>query len=157
MSFHSNNKHKPDAKLFQLLTLEDGAEQMMWPDHCVQESKGSELHPDLVVKDTDEIVFKGTNSKVDSYSGFFDNDAKSKTELDDVLKKHKITHCYVVGLAFDYCVGFTALDSIKLGYKTYVLEDVARSVASDSELSMIGKLEKVGVQLIKSSTINSTW
>lgn len=92
-----------------------GLAQVFWPVHCVQNSKGSEFHPDLI--NVDNIVFKGMNESIDSYSAFFDNGKKTKTNLDTVLKNNNIQILYIVGLATNYCVKFTALDAAELGYK----------------------------------------
>eukprot|EP00456_Euglypha_rotunda_P074522 TRINITY_DN682_c0_g1_i12.p1 TRINITY_DN682_c0_g1~~TRINITY_DN682_c0_g1_i12.p1 ORF type:complete len:409 (-),score=65.32 TRINITY_DN682_c0_g1_i12:23-1249(-) len=113
ISFFVNNKDNPEAKLFEVLRLPDGREQMMWPAHCIQNEKGAEFHHELHVNHTDKIVKKGTRHDVDSYSAFYDNDHKTKSELSDILKKAGITDVVITGLAYDYCVAYTALDAVK--------------------------------------------
>jgi len=93
ISFASNNKDNPECKLFTPLQLKNGQMQVMWPDHCVQGSNGTKFHKDLVIEKSDKIVQKGKNREVDSYSGFYDNDKKEKTELADVLKKSWYYRC----------------------------------------------------------------
>lgn len=149
VSFFSNHKEDSSAQLFAPLKLSNGSMQMMWPDHCVQGSYGSHLHKDLIVKDSDVIVHKGTNKEIDSYSGFFDNEHKNETEMHSILQKHEITDIVVVGLAFDYCVGYTALDGKMLGYNVKVVESATRSVDKSSEISMAQKLSENGIEIRK--------
>ena len=122
-SFASNN----NMPVMSMGTL-NGQPQVMWPDHCVQNTEGAQMHPRLSTTKIDYLVKKGTNTEVDSYSGFFDNDQKSKTGLEDILRRHSITEVDVVGLALDYCVKFTAEDANRLGFKTTVLSTMSRAV-----------------------------
>ena len=92
----------------------------IWPDHCVQGTKGADFHPDLDTKKIKKVFPKGTNKEVDSYSGFLDNDKKSSTGLGEYLKAQGIEEVEVVGLALDYCVKATALDAVAAGLKTSV-------------------------------------
>lgn len=123
-SFASNHFGK---KMYDTILL-NGLEQVLWPDHCVQGTQGAEIHPDIVVKTDDLVVVKGTDPEVDSYSGFFDNGRRNRTTLDDVLKQAGINTLYISGLATDYCVKYTALDAVELGYKTYLIADATRAV-----------------------------
>mmetsp|Transcript_7818 Transcript_7818/g.7062 ORF Transcript_7818/g.7062 Transcript_7818/m.7062 type:complete len:125 (+) Transcript_7818:289-663(+) len=123
----------------------------MWPDHCVQGSKGSELHKDLVVDEADVNIKKGLDVDVDSYSAF--GTSPEDTGLSKILKDKGIKTVYVTGLAFDYCVGSTSLDAAKNGFETYLVTDASRSVASESEKTMKEKLDAAGVKYIKSSEI----
>lgn len=104
--------------------------QGIWPEHCVQNTFGSELHSSIVENQNliNKIVFKGTNPEIDSYSGFFDNDKKSATDLHKFLQENGITDIDVVGLALDYCVKATAIDGHNLGYKTKVILSATRAV-----------------------------
>lgn len=106
----------------------DGLPQTFWPDHCVQQSEGAQLHPLLNRAGINEIVHKGENPAIDSYSAFFDNGHRQKTALDDWLRAHAITEITVLGLATDYCVKFTVLDALKLGYQVNVITDGCRGV-----------------------------
>ncbi|ETO21112.1 Pyrazinamidase/nicotinamidase [Reticulomyxa filosa] len=83
----------------------------------------------LIIQKTDKIVLKGMDPGVDSYSAFLDNDKKSKTALEDILKEEGVDEIYCVGLAYDYCVGFTAIDGVNLGFKAFVIKDCSASVA----------------------------
>lgn len=114
---HGSFASAHDAQPFTMGTL-GGQPQVMWSDHCVQDTKGAELHPDLL--DIPFVFCKGMDPTVDSYSGFFDNDGKNPTGLDTFLKGHGVDEVEIAGLATDYCVKFTALDAVKLGYRTKV-------------------------------------
>jgi len=106
----------------------DSLPQTFWPDHCVQDTEGAELHPLLKHKAIDAVFHKGENPQIDSYSAFFDNGHKQKTQLDEWLRHHEISTLIVVGLATDYCVKFTVLDALSLGYSVNVITDGCRGV-----------------------------
>ena len=123
----------------------------MWPVHCVQGTKGAEFHEKCPVQDGEVIVDKGTDKTVDSYSGF--GTPPEKTILLDELKKEGITEIYCVGLAYDYCVGSTAEDGAKNGFKTYLVTDAAKSVAAATAETMKTRLDAVGVIPITSEEV----
>lgn len=147
VSFFESHSGNPDAALFAPLKLEDGSEQVMWPTHCAQGSKGAEFHPGIHLKETDLIVQKGTSLDTDSYSGFFDNRSASQTKLDGLLRERGIEAVVCVGLAYDFCVGSTAIDAAKLGYRVFVAEDATRAVADTSKNLMIDRLKQAGVHI----------
>ncbi len=120
-SFASNHD---GAQPFEIGSL-SGRTQILWPDHCVQGTHGAEFHQDLSVNS--ENFVKGTNPAADSYSGFFDDDGAG-TGLHEYLQDMKVTHVYICGLATDYCVKFTALDALREGYTTTIIEDLCRAV-----------------------------
>jgi nicotinamidase/pyrazinamidase len=125
----------------------------IWPIHCVQNSEGSEFHPELLpIKN---IVHKGMNLDIDSYSCFFDNERNNKTDLDLLLKKNSIDTLYVAGLATDYCVKFTTLDACSLGYKVYLVKDACKGVnlSEDSSNLALLEMEKNGANIITSDEI----
>lgn len=111
-------------------TLRDlhGLEQILWPVHCVQDTDGAAFADGLTVEQIDTVVYKGEDPTVDSYSGFFDNGRRNKTELDEILKAKGVTALDVVGLATDYCVTFTVLDALDLGYEVRLLTEGCRGV-----------------------------
>lgn len=131
----------------------NGVEQILWPIHCVQNESGSDFHEKLLpIKN---IVYKGTNEEVDSYSGFFDNGKLHKTELDNILKNNKIDTLYILGLATDYCVKFTVINALELGYQVYLIEDGCRGVnlnPEDSKLA-IDEMKKKGAYIISSNKL----
>lgn len=122
-SFASNHNKNPGEKI-QLA----GLEQILWPDHCVQETKGADFAADLKTYKFDKVFRKGTDKNIDSYSGFFDNGHKKLTGLADYLKEKGVTEVYIVGLATDYCVKFTALDAVNLGFNTNIILPACRGV-----------------------------
>jgi len=151
-SFASNN----DAEPFSMGEL-DGLEQVMWTDHCVEESVGAMFHPLLLVEYIDEIVRKGTNPLVDSYSGFFDNAKRGDTGLHDILQREGVEEVYILGLARDYCVAFTAQDAVSLGYKTNLVVDATRAVnfPNGSDGDAIIAMLKAGITFINSYIITN--
>ncbi len=106
----------------------EGIDQVLWPDHCVQGSAGASFASPLDVAKFDLIVQKGGNRRIDSYSGFFENDRRTATGLEELLRSRGVERVYVVGLATDYCVRFTALDALTLGFETVVVSDACRAV-----------------------------
>lgn len=144
-SFASNN----NAAIGELKNL-NGISQVMWPDHCVQGTFGAELHEKLHTWKIEKVFTKGENLEVDSYSGFFDNDKKTATGLGDFLKEQNITDVDVVGLALDYCVKATALDSKELGFNTRVILDATKAVNLNPEDGTKAVLELIanGVEVV---------
>lgn len=122
-SFASQQNVEPYAE-----GLLDGLPQTFWPDHCVQHTEGAALHPLLQTKAIDAVFHKGENPAIDSYSAFFDNGHRQKTQLDDWLRHHNVSELIVLGLATDYCVKFTVLDALTLGYSVNVITDGCRGV-----------------------------
>ncbi|WP_407056477.1 bifunctional nicotinamidase/pyrazinamidase [Citrobacter braakii] len=106
----------------------DGLAQTFWPDHCVQNSEGAALHPLLNQRAIAKTVTKGENPLVDSYSAFFDNGRRQATALNAWLLEHRIAELIIMGLASDYCVKFTVLDALDLGYTVSVITDGCRGV-----------------------------
>jgi len=107
-------------------------EQVLWPDHCVQASPGADFHPDLkgAVELAHLVVRKGYNPEVDSYSAFFENDKATATGLGGWLRDKGVRRCFFVGLAYDFCVGYSALDAVRrLGLEAVVLKDLTRAIA----------------------------
>jgi nicotinamidase/pyrazinamidase len=116
-----------------------GLPQTWWPDHCVQNSPGAALHPELHQQTIDALFYKGEDPQVDSYSAFFDNGQRRQTELDGWLRHHEVTELIVMGLATDYCVKFTVMDALKLGYRVTLVTDGCRGVnlsPQDSEQAL---------------------
>lgn len=108
--------------------------QVLWPDHCVQDSVGAAFHADLAVDKAHHVQRKGSDPAIDSYSAFFENDRETETGLDDFLRDKGITSVTIVGLATDFCVQYTALDAARLGYKVTVLDHACRGIDLDGSL-----------------------
>lgn len=131
----------------------NGLPQVWWPDHCVENTKGSEFYPELLP--ITNVVYKGNDPEVDSYSGFYDNNKVHETELNRILKEKNIDTLYILGLATDYCVKFTTLDALSLGYKVFLVADGCRGVninPDDSEKAM-EEMKNAGAVIINSSEI----
>ena len=128
----------------------DGLDQILWPDHCVQETWGAEIAPGLNTVGINHVIRKGTDRMIDSYSGFFDNGHRKGTGLADYLKQLGVTEVDVMGLATEYCVKFTVLDAIELGFKTRLLIEGVRGVDSkpgDCQRA-IAQMEERGAALV---------
>lgn len=106
----------------------EGVSQILWPDHCIQHCAGASFAAGLEVQHFDWVVQKGDDRSIDSYSAFFDNDHRKATGLETWLREHNIEHIAVCGLATDYCVKFTVLDALKLGFGTTLIQDATRGV-----------------------------
>ncbi|EQC35467.1 hypothetical protein SDRG_07175 [Saprolegnia diclina VS20] len=152
ISFYSRWKDDKSATMFQPYTLPDSAKwpkgsiQVLWPDHCVQESDGAKLYPKLEVDAKDVVIKKGSNPDLDSYSALLENDHTTETKLPAILKQAGITKLVVVGLAEDYCVGSTAYDAKTVyEYDVTVISDATAPVAALSQAAMYSKLKGAGV------------
>lgn len=124
MSFAVNHQ---DAAIGSVREL-NGMMQTLWPVHCVQGSHGAAFHPQLAQAKISHITHKGQDNFVDSYSAFFDNAHDHATNLHDYLQANQVKHIYILGLATDYCVKFSVLDALRLGYQVTVIEDGCRGV-----------------------------
>ena len=123
-SFAANH---PGTRVGEVIEL-DGLPQVLWPVHCVGGTPGAELRADLEAARLDAVFQKGADLLVDSYSGFFDNGRRHTTGLGEFLKARGVSEVAVCGLATDYCVRWTALDALSLGFETTVLADACRGV-----------------------------
>ncbi len=102
--------------------------QTLWPDHCLQHSPGAALHPALDIPHAELILRKGFRQHIDSYSAFLENDHRTPTGLAGYLRERNLTRIFLAGLAYDFCVRFSAIDGQTLGFETIVLEDATRAV-----------------------------
>lgn len=152
-SFAANHPGERPGDVIEL----DGLEQVLWPVHCVQNTPGAEFHPELNLDRVTHVFQKGTDPKVDSYSGFFDN-GRAATGLGDYLREQGVRRVYVCGLATDYCVAFTALDAAELGFETYLVEDACRGVnlkPGDVDRA-VSDMQSRGIQVTTTSEILAT-
>lgn len=132
------------------VTKVDGLEQILWPDHCVQRTPGAEFAAALNLSQIDHVIRKGTHRLIDSYSGFFDNGHRKATGLADFLSERGVTEVDIIGLATDYCVKFTALDAVDLGFKARVISEGIRGVnltPGDCERA-IAQMQQRGIALV---------
>ena len=143
-SFASNNS----AEVYSNVEMDYGS-QVLWPDHCIQGSMGANFHENLNTDNSGLILRKGCNPKIDSYSAFFENDKNTTTGLEGYLVKKEIKRLYLCGLAFDYCVFYSALDGISLGFDVFVFQDLTKAINLNNSEKLARKtmIEK-GIKLI---------
>jgi nicotinamidase/pyrazinamidase len=150
VSFASTHAGK---KPFEVIDLTYG-KQVLWPDHCVQGTEGAGLAKDLAIPQGQLIIRKGFHNDVDSYSAFTEADGKTSTGLAAYLKARGIGRVFVAGLATDFCVAWTALDSRKAAFETYVVEDACRGIDTQGSLAKAwADMAEAGVKRIKSDDI----
>jgi len=150
-SFAANHAGRNPGEMIDLA----GLPQILWPTHCVQDTEGAKFVAGLDRRQWDRVFTKGTDTGIDSYSGFFDNGHRQATGLGDYLKAKQVTEVYVVGLATDYCVKFTALDAVQLGFKTHLIEDACRGVnlQPGDVAAAVDEMKKAGVKILRAEKI----
>jgi nicotinamidase/pyrazinamidase len=143
----------PGRKPFEQIELSYGA-QTLWPDHCIQGSKGAEFHPSLHLPQAELILRKGYRPLIDSYSAFFENDRATPTGLAGYLEERELTRVFLAGLAYDYCVGYSALDARHLGLQAVVIRDACRAIDLNGSAAKIdAEFDQAGVMLIESTEL----
>jgi nicotinamidase/pyrazinamidase len=152
-SFASTRPGKKPGDVAEL----GGLPQVLWPDHCVQGTTGAAFAPGLDMNRVEAIVRKGTDPAIDSYSGFFDNGHRKATGLSDYLKGRGATDLYLLGLATDYCVKFTALDALRLGFRAFLVQDGSRGVElrAGDVARATDELRKAGVQIVQAADVQT--
>ena len=123
-SFASQHPGKKPGEVVDL----NGLDQILWPDHCVEDTEGAAFHDDVATDHIAKIFHKGTDLGLDSYSTFFDNAHRKSTGMGDYLREQGVTDVYLLGLATDYCVKFSALDAVECGFKVHVIDDGCRGI-----------------------------
>lgn len=125
--------------------------QTLWPDHCIQGSKGAEFHPALRLPQAELILRKGFRTEIDSYSAFFENDRTTATGLAGYLRERGLTRVFLAGLAYDFCVGYSALDARRLGFAAIILRDACRAIDLNGSVEKIeAEFAEAGVKLTES-------
>jgi nicotinamidase/pyrazinamidase len=138
----------PGARLYDQITLDYGP-QTLWPDHCVQATAGAEFHPGLNIPQIELILRKGFRPQIDSYSAFVENDKTTPTGLAGYLRERGFKRIFMAGLAYDYCVRYSAIDAIQAGFQAVVIEDATRAVnLPNSVAETRGEFAQTGVQQI---------
>ena len=141
-------------KPFESVELPHGT-QTLWPDHCVQGSWGADFHPSLALPQAELILRKGFRKHIDSYSAFFENDHATPTGLGGYLRERGLVRIFLAGLAYDYCVGFSALDGRRLGLEAVVIRDACRAINLDGSVEKIeAEFAQAGVIVVESSAIH---
>jgi len=153
-SFAVNHRGKTSGEIVNL----NGLRQVLWPVHCVQNTRGAELSAALDVSRVDKIIRKGTDPWIDSYSAFFDNGHRKDTGLARYLKSRGVSDVYLLGLATDYCVKFSVLDARQLGFNVHLIEDGCRGINlhhGDVDAA-IEQMRRTGAQVTRSARVLST-
>jgi len=128
--------------------------QTLWPDHCIQGTPGAQLHPDLDIPHAELILRKGFRRSIDSYSAFTENDGDTPTGLAGYLRERGLTRLFFTGLAYDFCVGFSALAAARLGFESLVVEDLSRAVGLPGTVETTNAgFAAAGVQRILTSDV----
>jgi len=150
-SFATNHPNRHPGEIIDL----NGTMQVLWPVHCVQGSPGAEFSAQLRTDRFANVFRKGTDPGIDSYSSFFDNARKRSTGLSDYLQERNVNELFICGLATDYCVKYSALDSTSLGIRTSVIEDACRGVnlKPDDSTTAIAEMRKAGAFIINSAEL----
>lgn len=133
-----------------------GVQQILWPVHCVQGSKGAEFASGISEERMDRVVRKGLDREVDSYSGFFDNQRLHQTELHKILQSQGVKRVIVTGLCTEYCVKFTAMDALDLGYEVVVIPEACRpaEIQEGDEVRALREMEEAGISLCSFEDFN---
>lgn len=145
----------PGKRPFETIDLAHGV-QTLWPPHCVQGSHGAEFHPELRLPQAELILRKGFRPQIDSYSAFFENDRATATGLAGYLRECNLKRVFLVGLAYDFCVGYSAIDAQRLGFEAFVLRDACRAIDVNGSVTAIeAGLTGCGVQVMDSAELAS--
>lgn len=151
VSFASNHE---GAKPFEVITLPYGP-QILWPDHCVWNTRGAEFSDELDIPHAQMVIRKGYHEIVDSYSGFQEADRRTKTGLEGYLRERDFKRLFIAGLATDFCVHWTAVDARAAGFETYVIEDASRGIDTNGSLAEAWKaMTAAGVRRISTGDIS---
>jgi nicotinamidase/pyrazinamidase len=151
-SFAANHPNRQPGEVIDL----NGIMQVLWPVHCVQGSPGAAFSTQLRTECFSKVFRKGIDPGIDSYSGFFDNGRRRSTGLAEYLRDRSVDGIFICGLATDYCVKFSALDSTSSGFRTRVIEDACRGVdlkPGDCEAA-ISEMRKAGVSIVQSGNLS---
>ena len=151
LSFAANH---PGRQVGEIVEIE-GLQQILWPVHCVQFTGGACFAPGLQTRAFRRIFPKGTDLKIDSYSGFFDNGHRRSTGLADWLQQQGAKELVICGLATDYCVKFTVLDALRLGFEVMVVEDACRAVNLQPQdgARALEEMAQAGARIVRSTDL----
>jgi nicotinamidase/pyrazinamidase len=143
----------PGKKPFEHIELAYGS-QTLWPDHCVQGTRGADLHPLLQLTRAELILRKGFRREIDSYSAFFENDRTTATGLAGYLRERGLNRVFLAGLAYDYCVGYSALDALSLALPAVILRDACRAIDLNGSVAAIEReFAATGVELMNTTDL----
>lgn len=143
----------PGRQPFETITLDYGP-QTLWPDHCVQETSGAAFHPGLRLARAELVIRKGFRPAIDSYSAFFENDRRTPTGLAGYLRERGLKRLFLVGLATDFCVRYSAVDGRRLGFDVVLVVDGCRAIDLDGSLALAMRaMIEAGVERMTSSSL----
>jgi nicotinamidase/pyrazinamidase len=150
-SFAANHPGRAIGEVIEVA----GLSQILWPVHCVQNTHGAEFPAELDTRRIAHVVQKGTDREIDSYSGFFDNGHRKSTGLGDYLREQGVDDVYLLGLATDYCVKFTALDAAQLGFRVRLIEDGCRGVnrTPGDVAKALEEMREAGIEILRSADL----
>jgi nicotinamidase/pyrazinamidase len=152
LSFASSH---PGRKAYETVTVSYGP-QVLWPDHCVQQTPGAEFHRGLQVPQANLVLRKGMNPAIDSYSAFYENDRKTPTGLGGYLRERGVTRVFLAGLAFDFCVRYSAEDAQRENFAVVVVEDACRGIdVGGSVDATAASLKSLGIASVTAAEIAS--
>lgn len=150
---HSFASAHPGRKPYDTIPLRHGV-QILWPDHCVQDTDGAGLHKDLHIPHAGLVLRKGMRKEIDSYSAFFENDRTTPTGLAGYLRERGFTRVFIAGLTFDYCVRYSAEDASRHGFTAVIIEDACRAIgAAGSEEDARKSLAVHGIETVNSAAL----
>ena len=145
----------PGTKPFDTIEVSYGT-QIMWPDHCVQDTRGAALRDDLYVTKAELVLRKGYHREIDSYSAFYENDRKTHTGLAGYLRERGFKRVFLVGLAFDFCVRYSAEDAHREGFESIVIEDACRAIdLNGSVADTRARFDKLGIRCVKAEAVSA--
>jgi len=145
VSFVSNHPHR---RPFDTIELSYGS-QVLWPDHCVQGSRGADFHVGLQCTRASLVLRKGIHRDIDSYSAFYENDRMTSTGLAGYLRERGLKTLFFVGLAFDFCVRYSAEDARKAGFEAVVIEEACRGIDLDGSVAATHRsLKSLGIPIV---------
>jgi nicotinamidase/pyrazinamidase len=150
-SFAASHRGKRPGEVLELA----GLEQILWPVHCVAGTRGAAFHPDLDRARIAHVIRKGTERDLDSYSAFFDNAHRRATGLAGYLRAQGVEEIYLCGLATEYCVKFSALDAVGLGFRTHVVADACRGIdlQPGDTARALAEMRAAGIDVLESTGV----
>ncbi len=144
----------PGKNVYDAVTI-DGVEQILWPDHCVQGSRGAELARAFNTNRVEAVFRKGTDPGIDSYSTFYDNARRKSTGLEGYLKWKKVDRVFLAGLAADFCVSYSIMDALAMGFEAVLIKDATRAISEEGFRTAEKVMRERGATIVQSESLAS--